>query len=648
MRWAWLIGAGLGLASGMAQDPEPRSAKPSAEEPTGTRAANTPESSDPWADFPAMVWRQRYRGLALPDSLADPFGGCNVERDEPAAFARTGRLDFYVGHGPGRDVLHLDRHRYDWQRAWRPWSRDPGGPPVQRPDDPSDPKVRKELFRILGDSLAARDGDHGVGVSLGDEVSWTPWGDPVDLQLHPSAEERWMELRRREFGEPVGSHWIPRTEEVRRAWLRGNSEALGPWLARRRFEQDLLLELLGDLAETARAQCPGVGIGLLGLSGRTAFGGASVDRSLPLLDFAEAYATGDARELLMTLRRPGQRVLSTVFLEAEQPGRAAWQAWDQALRGGDGLVIWSDRLLEAHGESATSLAKAVEDIRRLRSELPGWRPRPGGLALLHSEDSVAIGFLRDALLDGPTWPHRFQGYQEEHGTRERDLRTWLRLAEDAGYQPGALPMGGPSGVDGATVDRFPVLIANHLEVLGAEELARLTEFLACGGHLLVRGRFGSFDDRGVMPENPPLEELRRAFPAAVHGAPPHFDLYLSLRDHTEDRRVAAARDVLTERMRDAGRPPPLAPKIDSPGQPPKPWLRGATWNQERTQLTIALLPSPDRARGGTGHLGSKSLEVAPPEGWSLEVLHPLGGDPTDPTPVDLGPGEAIVLRLSRP
>src|SRR6202008_3271604 len=95
-------------------------------------------------------------------------------------------------------------------------------------------------------------------------------------------------------------------------------------------------------AAAARRLRPGVPLGLLGQIGRTAFGGVALDRLLPALDFAECYRVGDARELLFTLRAPGQRVVQTIFRDEREPRAAAWFAWESWMRGADGLVAWSD------------------------------------------------------------------------------------------------------------------------------------------------------------------------------------------------------------------------------------------------------------------------------------------------------------------
>ena len=121
-----------------------------------------------------------------------------------------------------------------------------------------------------------------------------------------------------------------------------------------------------------------------------------------------------------------------VFPESGGPPAAAWQVWEHFLRGGDGLVLWSDRELSRDEGLRGWLADTVSEVRRVQRELGSWRPEPSGAAIVHSPDSIAVAWLEDALLDGPTWPNRLARYQREHGTRDRSLRAWLRLFEDVG------------------------------------------------------------------------------------------------------------------------------------------------------------------------------------------------------------------------
>ncbi|MCZ6598693.1 MAG: hypothetical protein O7B99_13725, partial [Planctomycetota bacterium] len=282
--------------------------------------------------------------------------------------------------------------------------------------------------------------------SLGDEVSFTPAGNPWDGCRSPTCAAG--------FAETVHGRTekaVPTTDAVRLALVDGDRTLLEPWLARRRFHKDVLERLLLVLRDSAERSHE-VPVGLLGVAGETAFGGVS-QRVLSGLDFVECYPVLDTQELFYTARNGRTpRSLRTVFLAGEGPAGVAWQAWEHWMRGGDGLIVWCDADLEDMPARRGRLAGAVSDLRRVRAEVPDFAPAPRGVALLHDWNALAGGFLSDALLDGPTWPRRFASYQREHGRVERATRAWLRWLEDSGYQPGAV-------TDRPSTERFPVLIA---------------------------------------------------------------------------------------------------------------------------------------------------------------------------------------------
>ena len=141
------------------------------------------------------------------------------------------------------------------------------------------------------------------------------------------------------------------------------------------------------------------------------------------------------------------------------------------------------------------LGLTLTHVRALRSELqsPAAQLAPRGVALVEQANSQALCWLRDALADGATWPRRYSSYHERVGRYERAHNTWLRLFQDAGLSPGALEL---DAVDADTVERFPLLVLSHLEVLDEAEVARLDRYVAAGGRLLCEGQVGWMDSAG--------------------------------------------------------------------------------------------------------------------------------------------------------
>jgi len=607
-------------------------------------ALGSQESSPPvWPAFPAFVWRQDSAGRGLEQGLAREFGGTNVEGAAEDARLLEQELAFYVGHGPGRDALHLDTDRESYRELWDAYWRDRDGDRLVRVPCLHEEEVRADMGRRLERTLAARGGAQGLGVSLGDEVGLTPYGAPLDLCASSAcraafadfvqASPTWSALLEVEDGRPP----FPTTDETRLAWIDGDPRHVSAWLARRDFHVDTVEGLLEELARQLRRARPELPVGLLGQSGRTAFGDVDLADVLPFLDFIEVYRLLDSRELVNTWRRDDQRSLLTLFRDPEAEHGATWIAWEHWLRGGDGVVLWSDRELVRHPEHRRRMAEAVAGIRRLREAWSGWRPRPEGVGVIHSSDSLALSWLREALHDGPTWMRRFPSYQNRHGAREVALQGWLRLLEDLGVLPGAVPI---ERVGPELVGRFPVLIANHLVLLDPPEVARLRSYVAAGGQLWVHGPLGAYDRTGGRREAPLTETIDDG---AGRVTTVTLDPGRYLRERWERRGELSYPSRARAALLELGLPVrPGAPEVALLGTD-LPFL----WAADRQADGGWLLASMPNAAASAERAALEELELAPvaPEGWELALLHPqVDGDSST---IRLAPGEALVVRLVR-
>lgn len=581
-----------------------------------------------WGDFPVFVWRQEREKQPLDARLKASFGATNLGRDENAATLVADQLAFYVDNAAGRDELHLDRDDA-YEKRFQRWYSSRDDALLVRQPCLNDPEIRARLAATLSRTLE-RYGEHpGLGLSLGDEVSFTPYGSPDDSCLCEHCEIHWREFLRRTV--LAGSCSLPldftlargSTDAARLALETGESQPIEAWLTRRAFTQASMQTRLAELALIARNSQPSAHLGLLGGIGRSAFGGVAIERVLPLLDFIECYRVGDARELMFTLRGDDQRVVQTIFFDELDRAAPAWFAWESWMRGADGLVIWSDRDLARAPRYLETLERSVGQIRTVRERAPWYRPAPRGVAVVNDGNSIAFGWLVDAALDGPTWPHRRQGWQEQHGSRERSLRAWLRLLEDCGAMPGALPL---ERVGAETVARFPVLVLNHLRVLDAPGMERLEAFLSASGKLLVRGELGRIDRFGRAPLNPPLEELQRRHPDSI------FEFGAELDGYPAERLGGGAglRERATKILRHD--PKSLAPwrmQVDGACWP---WIRSWSQSADGSLLCVSLpnfAPAElDRDLGSQTsptredqERGLSAIAVVP-EGFEVHWLHP--------------------------
>ncbi len=462
-----------------------------------------------WEHFPVFVWAEKPGA----SEIVRQFGGACVRRDDEARELRELGLDYFVFNAPGRNDLHVERESKDYAARWQRWyeTRDPAL--LVREPCLTAAATRERMAKQLEESLKARDGRQGFGVSLGDEVGLTAGGGPEDICQCADCEAAWKPFAAHRGIELALS--AVTTQGALDLLREADTSALGAWLARREFHQQVLLDDLGELARRSRALSPATPVGLLGLVGRTAFGGVSIERVLPQLDFLECYEVGDAREMAFTLRRPEQRMLATMFLDARGPVFSARKAWEFWMYGGDGVVLWSEAELARQPEQRAALARAIADIRAVQKRIGRFRPEPQGVALVHSDASISAAWMRDALGDGATWPKRFASYQEEHGAFELARERWIAMLWDIGTMPGSVPL---AQVDAATVARFPLLVLSTVLVVDDADMLRLKRYCAAGGRLCITGEFGWIDSQGRKPNVERIKELAALVPSPLIDA----------------------------------------------------------------------------------------------------------------------------------
>lgn len=547
-------------------------------------------------NFPAILWR----AAPAPSELQRAFGAVCVGRNDSVEALGEAGLEFLVFNAPGRDELHLERERKGWSERRKRWieSRDPEL--CRREPCLADPATAALLLRRLEESLAARGGTSGLGLSLGDEVGFTPGGVPEDTCTCEHCELAWSLAHAAETAPRPARLRDIGTDATLRAVFDGDMSPTARWLERRAFHQQQLLDLLGTLA--ARVRAANQPVGLLGLTSQSAFGGVAIERILPQLDFLECYRIGNARELAFTLRRPEQRVYLTVFASQGASG-AAWSVWEHWMHGGDGMFVWSEAELASAPQVATRLQQTLARVRAL----PRLRPRPQGIAIAHSGRSVAAGWLRDALLDGSTWPQRFASWQEQHGSVERARARWFDFARCAGAMPGALPI---ESLTPADAERFPLLVLAELLVLSPEDLARLEAYRAAGGTLVVDGELGWIDAEGRALAGAARERLERS--AKLVEPPSGLRERWSGQPPTQEQ---------LQWLTSLGVPlAPLRPRIEA-GE--SPWL--VTWSTSGTATLLAALPTdpsgPERRLNfdSLEHHEVRWLHPSDAHGWSASL-----------------------------
>jgi hypothetical protein len=402
--------------------------------------------------FPAYVWSEAGLAEPLPRSWRATFGGVEATRGVLPLGAQDWR--HYVGQAAGRAELHLDRSVLQDERTR--WLVRRGDALPTRPFELADPALAEELAgRVEQHVRAAPAADF---VSLCDEVGVTPYGDPVDF-AGATATDALLGL------------------------LAGAD--VDAFVAQRAQQRRVLEELLGGLADAVRTENTSARVALLGLSTATPFAAPSHAFSAARFDVLEPYDEGLARERLFALARPQQVLLRTVFTESA--AATAWQVFEHALRGGDGVVLWQRRELAAAPVVADDLAAALAAVRALRFDLGARFERPSGVVVLVDERSDAAAWLEQARRARLAWPQRLAGFEAREGPAFRRRERIVALFEEAGASPGVLAC---DELDATASERFPLVVASGLDLADGRVAATLRNHLASGGHVVLDEALG--------------------------------------------------------------------------------------------------------------------------------------------------------------
>ncbi|MHC4379041.1 MAG: hypothetical protein ACYS26_20780, partial [Planctomycetota bacterium] len=540
---------------------------------------------------------------------ARAWGGVNAERGTlPPALAEAvvaGDLRAYLGHAPGRAPLYLEREQVAA-------ARDADGRLGPRPGALFDLQTWTDLRELALDHAGRSAAERGAWdfVSLGDELSFAPWGDPLEFAPNPAMQasfDRWRRDRGR-------STWPLERATWRRALSTAAPADLAAFVDRRRFEREWFTARVGQLAEELRAQ--GVGdLGVLGLYGSPPFGGLAIDALIAPasgspLEVSEPYPEGLARRRVASVPPAGHRWLTTLFLDAEDPLRdpcvELWRTWAE---GCDGYVIWNaDRVRPPTARSKALLAE-LEALRAL-SGAGRWEwTGPEQVALLVDDDQLAFEWLAEARRRPAEGERRLGGWYEEHGRGPRLRRAWITALERIGLQPGVLR---PEGLRSAP--GFVHLLAIEQTWLGASQATAVEQHLAAGGHLWLRGALGALDEGGLRRETSLGERWSAAYPDQVHRLDALTADRLSPTDRASLMRALKRTNAASDSL--------------SIERPHGWWVRRGwrTWQGARRPVAC-LFKGETEARA----LDASDLEAARASGWT--TLH----GPTDGVWVLQGP-----------
>ncbi len=384
------------------------------------------------------------------------FTGVQLPGGADPAPVRAAGLSFYLDQPAGKGLLEQT------DEAFRPLleayerSRDPAV--LVRPECLSDPAALDAAVARIVARIRAVGADGMRFVALGDEISVTRHGNPLDLCHSPHCQAAFRAFLQQRHGDcaSLDRAWgtafggwekvVPlTTDQIRRRELGDVAlpANLRPWAEHREFMDRQLAAAVRTLREAVLREAPGVPCGLTGLQPPSAFGGHDYAVLLPGLTLAEAYDVGGATALARSLL-PGVPKLATLGVPANgTPGRLVQgQLADWIAHGTAAVVVWNaDTVLQGDGLTpfGQQVQAAFDELAAVARSCAGAEVQTDPVWIVESQASVRLWWMLDSAQDGMTWPRRLSSYEAAHSTSQNARVGWLRLLADLGLQARFVP-----------------------------------------------------------------------------------------------------------------------------------------------------------------------------------------------------------------
>ena len=447
----------------------------------------------PWRDYRTIMWVSD-SAYKKPEKVALFFErlramGVNtamVHGDGNLQPLLENRFPYYVENMVNRGLcLKFSSNVRDWNKFVTDWAK--GGRPeasLVRDYCFDDPQWRGWARKEMQSLVRKNRGHAPFAYDIRDELSTTISANPFDYDFSPLALTGFRLWLREQYHElaALNAEWETQfkswdevkpftTDQIKNrmasglALPRGNPDwqavrqikfdpasarrnptswNFSPWCDFRTFMDLSLARTLGDLRDAAHELDPQTPVGIEGMQMPSAFGGYDLSRLAQVLDWAEPYDIGNAREILGSFM-PGRPMMTTVF--EKDTNHARRRLWHLLLEGDRGCVVWwsedcidwnsADYALTAKGQA---LAPVLREMQSPLAELfLRAEPERDPIFLLYSQPSIQVDWLLESTVDGSTWLRRFSSYEAEHNRMAQRRNGWLKLFQDLGYTPQFVP-----------------------------------------------------------------------------------------------------------------------------------------------------------------------------------------------------------------
>jgi hypothetical protein len=526
--------------------------------------AGVPTQTRPWRDYRTIMWvgdsvyrqpekmslfLQRLREMGINTSMIYGEG-------DPAPLVRN-RFPYYVENIINRGLcLKFNSNVRDWDKFVTGWA---GG---HRPDSAlirdyclDDPGWRDWGRRQMQAVASKNREQEPLAYDIHDELSTTFSANPFDYDFSPLALQgfrAWLRTRYASLA-ALNEEWETRfagwdvvrpftTDQIKNRMASGEATPAGspdwqqlqnlhftslfertqltrwnfsPWADFRTYMDLSLARALADFRQAAHDIDPRTPVGIEGTQMPNSFGGYDLWRLSQVLDWAEPYDVGNAREILGSFMRD-KPLITTVFeQDAEHASRRLWHL---LLEGDRGCIVWwsedcidwqsADWPLTSKGRA---LAPVLKEMTSSLARLFLRAKRETDPIFIHySQPSIQVDWLLESVVDGSTWLRRFSSFEAEHNRQVKVRNGWLRAFQDLGYSPvfvssEQIASGALAGVSGSN----SALVLPSSWALADREVEEIRSFLNPGGHedrlhaVFWDGCPALYDEHGRLRENVP-------------------------------------------------------------------------------------------------------------------------------------------------
>lgn len=453
---------------------------------TATTAA---QQLRPWNDYRTILWMsgkvdqhakqwpliaERMREMGINTGM----GG----RDAPPQKIIDSGFEYYVENVINKGLcLKFSSSVTNWGKHIDEWSKTRSADAFVRDYSFDDPKWLGAMTDLMSKTAAVHAPAKPLMYDLRDELSVTISANPFDYDFSPAALAGFREWLKKEYPglAALNEQWNTEfeswdavmpftTDQIKARMVTGEKHPKGepdwqalkqikfdpaeaakhperwnfsPWCDHRTYMDVSLARTLETFRKASHAKDPHTPVGIEGTQMPSAFGGYDLWRLSQVLDWAEPYDIGNAREILGSFM-PGKPLLATVFEKDTNAARR--RLWHLLLLGDKGCIVWwSDDMIDWSNPDLplTAKAKALAPVlKEMTSPLAKLfllaERETDPIAIHYSQPSVQVAWLLESTADGKTWPRRFSSHEATHNQHAQVRNSWLKLLQDLGYSPG--------------------------------------------------------------------------------------------------------------------------------------------------------------------------------------------------------------------